>query len=309
MKFDHKEEKMKEMEIGKFFKEKVEMHDPTPAESVWKRIEKDSELIQYNRNRSASRKIKRTIVAGIIAVTTFVAVYFIHSTLQEPQLEKSEISLQFIDNSPEDNIAIPEDNMEKKTIISPENLKQVENGNVQIPQSESENPIIKIGEITSETNSEPAEDVNEEAITILPLPEMPTSKEPVSRQDLSSLSSIDYPALSEPEKETMSDSHPLEDIPEEPKPESFFIPNAFTPNADGLNDHFTLYPPTGISNFEISIFDRLSRRVYNSKSAEPGWDGQVNGQSAPNGSYIYLITYKDQNGKSHELKGSLTLIR
>ena len=93
------------------------------------------------------------------------------------------------------------------------------------------------------------------------------------------------------------------------------IPNAFTPNGDGLND--VLYM---IGNREIavvrdfSVYDRYGQRVFqmvNGKPNDPkyGWNGTRNGIPATNGTYAYTFVVELKNGNVESLKGLVTVIR
>jgi gliding motility-associated-like protein len=101
-----------------------------------------------------------------------------------------------------------------------------------------------------------------------------------------------------------------------PEKAGIYIPNAFSPNYDGINDLF-LVKGTGVDVFSITIFDRWGNVVYTSEDIQAGWDGQVNGFGAPEGVYVYLIQGKMRSNNPRvnfglrELleKGTVTLIR
>jgi len=96
------------------------------------------------------------------------------------------------------------------------------------------------------------------------------------------------------------------------EPLSFFVPNAFTPNNDGLNDVFI---PIGLgidpNNFILYIFDRWGEEIYNTNDLYKGWNGRTEGSDklCQMGVYVWLIDYKDINGDRHKLNGRVTLIR
>jgi len=90
-----------------------------------------------------------------------------------------------------------------------------------------------------------------------------------------------------------------------------YVPNAFTPNADGLND---IFQPKGfgIVKYEISIFDRWGEKVYQTKVFNEGWDGTYQGRGnkiIEEGSYTWLINLTNVFGKSYELKGHVILMK
>jgi gliding motility-associated-like protein len=87
------------------------------------------------------------------------------------------------------------------------------------------------------------------------------------------------------------------------------LPNAFTPNSDGLNDYFRLLVP-GLKTLQgFQIFNRWGQRVFSSVSADAAWDGQIGGKPASVGTYVWVVRYVDHLGTSRLEKGTVTLIR
>jgi gliding motility-associated-like protein len=87
------------------------------------------------------------------------------------------------------------------------------------------------------------------------------------------------------------------------------LPSAFTPNGDGHDDIFRIPPGIYFNLQELDIFDRFGAKVYTTRDIGKGWDGTYNGQPAPMGTYVYLVTGKTLAGKPVILKGTLILIR
>ncbi|MCH7414846.1 gliding motility-associated C-terminal domain-containing protein [Belliella sp. R4-6] len=91
--------------------------------------------------------------------------------------------------------------------------------------------------------------------------------------------------------------------------EVLVLPNAFTPNGDGLNDRFVPIMK-GISNFEMNIFNHWGEHVYKESGLDlQGWDGFYKGKLLPKGNYIYKITYTTTEGVVVDKTGGVTLIR
>jgi gliding motility-associated-like protein len=88
-----------------------------------------------------------------------------------------------------------------------------------------------------------------------------------------------------------------------------FVPTAFTPNNDGLNDK--LIPVlAGIKKLEIfSIYNRWGQLLYTTSAVGQGWDGTVAGNKQPAGSYIYVVKAIDYLDKHIIKKGSVVIIR
>ncbi|MBT3800790.1 MAG: gliding motility-associated C-terminal domain-containing protein, partial [Bacteroidetes bacterium] len=89
---------------------------------------------------------------------------------------------------------------------------------------------------------------------------------------------------------------------------NLFVPNAFSPNGDGINDHFQI-KGVFINEFNIQIFNRWGEKLFESDSINDGWDGSFKGKTCAFGTYYYSITAKGANGKSNKLSGSLHLLR
>ena len=90
---------------------------------------------------------------------------------------------------------------------------------------------------------------------------------------------------------------------------SFFVPNAFTPNNDGLNDIFRPFAVGYQSLKYFKVFNRWGEQVYFGQSLEEGWDGTYNHKQADIGTYFWQISFVDRFGKEGTLKGDVTLIR
>ncbi len=87
-----------------------------------------------------------------------------------------------------------------------------------------------------------------------------------------------------------------------------YIPNSFTPNGDGLNDHFmAVAQDAEITAFEIR--DRWGRMVYEGNGSAARWDGRLrNGRSAPDGVYTYLIAARLTDGTLRQISGFVLLL-
>lgn len=89
----------------------------------------------------------------------------------------------------------------------------------------------------------------------------------------------------------------------------FLIPNAFTPNQDGLNDEFKVIGQNDFEIFEFSIMNRWGQMVYSTSDTQWEWDGYFKGEACESGTYFYFLKYKCINKPPSMQKGDLTLIR
>ncbi|RYE52476.1 MAG: T9SS type B sorting domain-containing protein [Sphingobacteriales bacterium] len=89
-----------------------------------------------------------------------------------------------------------------------------------------------------------------------------------------------------------------------------FIPAAFTPNNDNLNDNFKILGGTQLVYFHLLIFNRYGQLVFESHDKKRSWDGLLKSQPSDQGVYIYLLEYKkSSNSKLETRKGNILLIR
>jgi gliding motility-associated-like protein len=91
-----------------------------------------------------------------------------------------------------------------------------------------------------------------------------------------------------------------------------FIPNAFTPDGDGLNNEFTAVFPENmkLASYEMYIYDRWGELVFYSQDPKQGWDASLAGFDAPDGVYSYLVKYKEFGYvNKFQVTGSVVVIR
>ena len=91
-------------------------------------------------------------------------------------------------------------------------------------------------------------------------------------------------------------------------PPLFTIPNAFTPNADGINDQLC-FNAEGLVAFSIAIFNRWGERVYESSDPTQCWDGTYRGHPCLPGVYTYTCHIQCHANEENDFKGDITLIR
>lgn len=87
-----------------------------------------------------------------------------------------------------------------------------------------------------------------------------------------------------------------------------FLPNAFSPNGDGMND---VWAPimNNIVNAELYIYDRWGGQVYHQNNPTISWDGKYKNQIVPQGYYVYVIFIKTVNNEKQQLSGQVLLLR
>lgn len=95
-----------------------------------------------------------------------------------------------------------------------------------------------------------------------------------------------------------------------------YIPNAFSPNEDGVNDYFTIFgaSPNVQQINDFSVYSRWGELVFEAKNFQPnntqnGWDGTFKGEIAADGIYIYMVEVLFLDGEIGIYKGDVTLMK
>jgi len=89
---------------------------------------------------------------------------------------------------------------------------------------------------------------------------------------------------------------------------TIYIPNAFSPNNDGLNDKFLIFGEN-ISKVSLEIYDRWGVKIFSTNDFYMGWDGYYKGELCPLGSYTYVVHYTGLNRKKYTKTGNINLTR
>jgi len=91
----------------------------------------------------------------------------------------------------------------------------------------------------------------------------------------------------------------------------FFVPNAFTPNGDGLNDRFFDGGYlTDLNSYEMTIFNRWGKKVFANSRYNDFWNGRdLSGNPVPEGTYVYLIKAVTKDNKELSYEGRVTVVR
>jgi gliding motility-associated-like protein len=94
------------------------------------------------------------------------------------------------------------------------------------------------------------------------------------------------------------------------KPELLFhVPNAFSPNLDGLNEGFKGSSSFGIENYKMRIIDRWGAIIFETTNPEEAWNGLGHNGAPPlEGVYAYQIYFRYVDGNLYVYKGTVTLL-
>ena len=93
---------------------------------------------------------------------------------------------------------------------------------------------------------------------------------------------------------------------------SIYLPSAFTPNGDGLNDVFMAFG-IDLKEFQLVIYNRWGERIFQTQDITSGWDGTYRGAPSPLGLYVWELEASDKNGKpllnNFQGRGTVSLVR
>ncbi|HWB27401.1 MAG TPA: gliding motility-associated C-terminal domain-containing protein [Chitinophagaceae bacterium] len=87
------------------------------------------------------------------------------------------------------------------------------------------------------------------------------------------------------------------------------IPNAFSPNGDGINDTWHMKVQGTITSYNLTVFNRYGQSVFTTTDINKQWDGTLNGKPLPTATYYYVIKYSDNFSRPGILKGFVVILR
>lgn len=110
-------------------------------------------------------------------------------------------------------------------------------------------------------------------------------------------------------KKTNTDIVSASNIVQSAKRMRIRVPNAFSPDGDGINDTFAMVAD-GVQEFSIRIHNRWGELVYTSEDIFEAWDGEFKGRLSMQDAYVYVITARGIGETNYTtLKGTVSLIR
>lgn len=89
---------------------------------------------------------------------------------------------------------------------------------------------------------------------------------------------------------------------------NIFVPTAFSPNLDGVNDDLYVRG-TGLKSFTLDVYDRWGAKVFTTSDQKVGWDGNRNDKPVVAGVYTYFLKYEKYDGTYGDMKGNISLVR
>lgn len=91
-------------------------------------------------------------------------------------------------------------------------------------------------------------------------------------------------------------------------PRSVYIPDAFTPNGDGLNDRFGV-SADGIEYFTMTVYNKWGKLIFESTNINEQWDGTYGGELVQDGAYAYLVGITSAGERNFVKSGTVLVIK
>ncbi|AMR29163.1 hypothetical protein A0257_20075 [Hymenobacter psoromatis] len=86
------------------------------------------------------------------------------------------------------------------------------------------------------------------------------------------------------------------------------VPDAFTPNGDGLNDVLAL-KGRYLNNFSFVVIDKNGQEAFRATDRTQTWDGTIRGHAPVNGAYVWHLTLRDEVGQNFSQTGTVTILK
>lgn len=90
---------------------------------------------------------------------------------------------------------------------------------------------------------------------------------------------------------------------------TYYVPSAFSPNGDGINDIFKPLPVGIVTTEYFRVFNRYGELMFETSKYGHGWDGNYKGKPQLPGNYVWVVKGKSRSGKLIEMKGNVVLLR
>lgn len=295
--------------LDKYLKAEIDGLELSPSGNHWSSVEQKLDRSASLRKENTIRKLRLSLSIVIPAFCLFVA-YHYYNKAHTRQAENKTKPLVASNNSAAVKSAelsaathteVAEVNTAKNSLDKPFEKTSEKPGvqtDVNNKSNPEEAPVLLSRPVTSLNEKAPKSAVPDK-ITVLKyvLPAETREGPKISGQDEATDDQRDEQALQATEENSQK---------------AFFIPNAFTPNGDGLNDLFIPKASEEPKEYKLSIYDRNGILVFFTDNFKTGWDGKVNRSGAETikqDIYMWRIEMKNANGEKEHLMGSVSLLK
>lgn len=294
----------------KTLKEQFENYEVPVDEAGWESIIQDKSVVKYNRGR----KIRRGALYGAATLAT-VGIVTVAVLLSRPQQPAA--------NAPQEPVR-----QEVAAESAPVTSQAPAHAQPQAAPARTTSATAPIAANVPSDNMTAASATTASIPTQAPpaaanppapklAPATPTSVPQPTPAPQPTVQPMQVPSPTPQYSTAATPSAPKEEPDTTPHPQpqtadkSFFAPNAFSPNGDGVNDIFHVFANVEYTEFELNIYSRNGDHVFQSRNIENGWNGRRNGvgEMLPQGVYVYTIKYKTAQHKSGIERGQILLLQ
>lgn len=284
-------------------KKRYDEFRPAISEREWERISQDARLLRYNRMHRW-RKVWFGGGAALLTAAAIVAVVI----LSHPKKQDAPAST-VQPKTGQECVNVAENDAPAPTVVEHEHATPNEVPSPTATPDDFAQTVPSTGEpvlassSTSNVVTVPSSAVAPKDATP---PTVTGTKKTTPTKPTPSVTAPPKPSTSTPvatnENNPAPDESPLTEY-------KLFVPSAFTPNGDGLNDQFLVTANFEPLSFDITIFTKASEKVFHSRRINIGWDGSKYGAILPQGVYLYVIKYTNPDGKVESQKGQILLLK
>jgi gliding motility-associated-like protein len=307
--------------IDEVFKNALSNLEADVNPSVWNNIEKDLKVASdQSPLRHFNMRLKNIISFALISGAAILAILYFTS-------KKPESPLSTGVQKPSQEKPLINQNTDQKIIPSAKIAQEVKNENRSVEGKQpvkAENQKAHTQPVISNVDGvKEKEKKSEQPVSATGIPE---TKVNVHQEKNSSAKNSSEPSVSTTTSKTAESSNdPNTGSPvieesnsgqsanspvfDTESGYSFFIPDRFTPNGDGVNEYLR---PDGLNfkDYEIKIYDQVGTEIFSSKDISIAWDGKLpNGKEAASGVYLCRVNVKDLTGKNYLYNKAITLKR
>ena len=304
--------------IDDIFKDQFNQFEAPVSDGLWDKIQQNPGWQQHLR-RQKIRNLSIYAVLAVIVISSCAVLLHQRHNIDNQDIETSSIEEENLTVSsqettnvqpngnneaiaeiPADETSVPAD-FAPETVVDPTTQNTSNTTETMIPAEDNSSVV---NPVTTESSVPQNNSVSEKSSEKAANNNNNNSNKNSTQAAESNNKSNDTPGSNEP---PTTPPHTSENA--NPNSSLFSIPNAFTPNGDGLNDIFRPVTSADIQQYQLDIFAMSGQHIFTSRSLEYGWNGEFQGGALNSGNYIYVIKYKDNSGKEHIDKGQLLLIR
>jgi gliding motility-associated-like protein len=305
-------------QIDELFRETITPYELTPSDKVWASLDKKLQ----QQASPAKGKTSKILLAASVAVVGTTAFFVMYNNYNTPQKSTTNLIVTPVVKKAPVN-TVQENNT--TTVNGLSSLKNSTNKNSEhtfVLKNKSANEVISVNTAGNTSNVVIGK---QEADSTLKVETMPTHSATKNNSDKTVLVLPYFPSVqtqngaeqnnnqAQTNAATKAEANDALQKTDNVKNSNIvYVPNAFTPNGDGLNDLFIPQSAENLKEYKLYIFDRTGNTVFYSDELHRGWDGRsiVNGSEVIREDvYMWRIELKNSKGEKEHLMGYLNLIK